>query len=173
MKTPAAAARPVKMAFVSALPGNRYGRLLERSTPSVSYCRVDAAGVPAEWVEVTTATPDQMTVLYFRVGPAPSTAVDAARPVAAELAKATGGRVLSVGCRGESLPPSSSAVDDGLAAFAWLLGEGCDPALTVFVANRETAALAHTVFQAARDSGLPIPVGGVQDETATTPRPEW
>ena len=119
----------------------------------LSWCRVDAGGVPAEGAEATIARPDQLTFVWFRSDLDPSVAVEANRAAAGELAAATGARVFTVGCRGWSGPPSPTAVEDGVTAYVWLLSEGSDSALTAFVADRETDSLAKAVLRSARERG--------------------
>lgn len=142
----------------------RRGRPARSGTVSgvdLSSICVDADGVPAEWVEVTTATPDQWTFVCFCGGPDPSSAIEGGWAAAAEIALATGARVLVVGCRSTSRGVSS-AVEDGLSAYRWLLGEGCETALTAFVTLAEIDTVAPAVLLAASDDGLPVPGGGIR-----------
>jgi hypothetical protein len=55
-------------------------------TPRVSYCRVDAAGVPAEWIDATVATEGQPTFVYFLSGEYGAEALEQSRPSARDLA---------------------------------------------------------------------------------------
>jgi hypothetical protein len=120
--------------------------------PELSYCRVDAAGVPAEWVEATTATEGQATIVYFVSGEDGVEAIERTRRSAGDLAVASGARVLLVGCT----PPGEC----GIAAYAWLLGEGCDPGTTAFTSGASDASLVEAISTAARERGLPVPAAG-------------
>ena len=114
----------------------------------VSRCPVDASGVPAVWVERVAASPGQPTLVHFAASPDASGIGSEARLVGA-LASATGARVLSVGRRpGPSRP--GAEIDDGVATWAWLLGEGCDPTTTAFV----TTAFVTTLSDASRGAGI-------------------
>jgi monoterpene epsilon-lactone hydrolase len=114
----------------------------------VSHCPVDAGGVEAEWVEACVATSDQPTLVYFHGGPRITGDAESGRRRAGTLAVATGARVLSVTC---------VAVDDGVAAYVWLLGEGVDLDTTTFVCDAAGGDRAGAVLQAARDRKLPLP----------------
>ena len=95
-------------------------------------------------------------------------AFDRNRPAAQELAVATGARVLTVACSPEGAPSHDAAVERGLAAYAWLLCEGCEVDLTAFTDNLAGAVLAQAILVAAARQGLPAPAGGIQ---ATVPGP--
>src|SRR4051812_28211255 len=104
-------------------------------------CDVDAGGVAAEWIEATAASPGQATLVWF-AEPARDRHVGAAsRHRAAHLAFATGARVLLVGGPAPRTP-HRLAVEDGVAAWSWLLGEGCDSRVTAFVSSRAGCARA-------------------------------
>lgn len=107
---------------------------------------VNAGGVPAEWIEVRAATVGQQTLVCF-----PGPEADGMR-MATDLALRTGARVLVV--------PGSS-VADGVAAWAWLLGEGCDTASTAFVGTTAGSVRAFDVLAEAQRRGLALPEGGV------------
>ncbi|HYH49333.1 MAG TPA: hypothetical protein VEG38_07270 [Acidimicrobiia bacterium] len=111
-----------------------------------SRCPVDADGVPAEWIEVTAATVRQPTLVCFP-GPG-SDGVD----LATRLAANTGARVLTV---------SGASVEDGIAAWRWLLREGCDTRTTTFVGTPAGSVLAFDVLAEAEHCGLALPEGGV------------
>lgn len=149
-------ARQLQGAFLSMCPDNRKNR---SSAPIVSCCQVDAAGVPAEWVEATVATHGQRTFVYFlRDGDRPG-ALTRSRPSAESFAVATGARVLTVACSSPRQTSQAAAIEDGLAAYAWLIGEGCDPLSTAFIDDSTGAELAEAVLVAAKNQGLPVPAG--------------
>lgn len=138
------------------------GRTLQCFTPSemaVSHCRVDAGGTPGEWVEAAVASSGQPTVVYFHASELGRDPLDQARRLAGRIAVVTGARVLTVGCpavrRG-----SRSAVFAGVAAYRWLLAEGCGLERTAFFSSDESLATA--ILAAAWNDGLPLPVGGVR-----------
>lgn len=119
---------------------------------ALSHCRVDAHGVPCEWVEVTRATRGQPTIVYFLGAEDGVDPLRLYRPLAFEVAVATGARILTVACCG--------AVEDGLTAYGWLLGEGCDTRATAFT-DPVGGTLAAAVLEAGSARGLPLPSAGV------------
>jgi monoterpene epsilon-lactone hydrolase len=132
-------------------------RTSERHAAPVTHWPVDSGGVPAEWVEATVATTGQPTLVYFHGSHDGRGCLAGGRAPAADLAAATGARVLSVGCRLAGGNTRSSAVEDGVAAYAWLLNEGCDVDTTAFIGDPVGAARAVGVLLAARGQGLPVP----------------
>lgn len=135
-----------------------------RTSPStasrVSYCRVDAAGVRAEWVETTLAIEGQATLVYFVDRTYEADTLQAIRPHAGRLSVVTGARVLTVAC-GEGPASVLSAVDRGITAYAWLLGEGCDLALTAFATDSDNRSLLRGLRVTASSRGLPLPATDV------------
>jgi acetyl esterase/lipase len=139
----------------------RFDVLLVQDLPRVSYCRVDADGVPAEWVEATPAAEGQATFVYFQCGGCGGDPFEESRRPTGDLAVSTGARVLEVAClSGGTLSPTSP-VERGVAAYAWLLGEGCDVDSTAFTHEAGAAALADAILLAARNRGLPVPALGI------------
>lgn len=136
----------------------------------MSCCRVDAGGVTAEWVEVTPAAEDQRTLVYFLRQRDAGDVVRSARPMAERLAAATGGRVLAVNCGTSGQIRPGNAIEAGLRAYAWLLGEGCDVALTTFVSSRSDHSMVRRILRAAARRGLPAPACGLCFDTALTHR---
>ena len=126
----------------------------------VDVCRVDASGVPAEWVEATVATPGQATFVHFSTGPSGVEALTAGRELAREAAMASGARVFSVGCRSEPGGFEVAAVEDGVTAYVWLLGEGLDLEASCFILDPAGGGLACAVAAAAKARGLPVPPTG-------------
>ena len=116
-----------------------------------SHCRVDADGVSAEWVEVGPAVPDQPTLVYFVESWDGPWTLERIRSSAGDLARVTGARVLTVACPATN----SRAAAAGLVAYAWLLNEGTDVALTRLT-DSTGLSLARAIQAAARDQSLPV-----------------
>lgn len=121
---------------------------------SVSRCAVRAAGVPVEWIEATAASIGQLTLIYLHRCGHWASSHWTAGSVAGTLAAATRGRVLMVCCDGQS---KTSAVDDGVAAYRWLLGEGVNLNATALLADRVDSLLSESVRVSASQFGLPLP----------------
>ena len=129
----------------------RQGHPLEPDPPMKggSHCRVDAGGVPGEWVEACVATPDQPTIVYLHGGRSAGGSLETVRPLARELAIVTGARVLSVEC---------ATAADAVTAYAWLCGEGLDVDTTTFAGAPADGDLP-AVRLAVAGFGLPLPDG--------------
>ena len=128
---------------------------------SVTYCAVDAAGVPAEWVDATVATAAQPTLVYFLSAGDRTDLFGRVRLTTGTLAVVTGARVLVVACSPRGDHGYAAAVRNGMAAYKWLIGEGCDLARTVFRQDATGVCLAEGVLFGLRRQGLPLPAGGV------------
>ena len=126
----------------------------------MSVCPVEVGGVRAEWVEVTPATVEQQTLVYFVRQRDVDDVLPMARPTAGRIAAATGGRVLAVDCGMGGPLRTGAAVKAGLTAYAWLLGEGCDVALTTFVSHWSDNVVVQGILVAAAHRGLPLPAFG-------------
>lgn len=127
--------------------------------PPVSRYPVDAAGVAVEWIEAEPATPGQATLVCFAGPHRNGVGLAAIRPLATRLAIATEARVLSVGCR-PLAGPCRASVESGVAAWVWLLGEGCDLSTTAFVSTPAGRARAVDVLRRAAERELSLPAVG-------------
>jgi hypothetical protein len=123
----------------------------------INHQAVDADGVRAEWVEAVAATPDQPTIVLFYDPSASDT--ERVRLVAGEMAVSTGARVLTVECM---------TARYGIAAYAWVLGEGLDPDTTSFIGEPVNSPLPAAVRWGVEALGLPQPSPGLR--TSPVPR---
>lgn len=120
-------------------------------------CRpVDAGGVPAEWLEPVSGPADR-SVLYFHGGGFVLGSLTTIRPMAANLAVATGRRVLTVGYRLAPEHPCPAAIEDAVRAWVWLVEQGVDTATVAFGGDSAGAGLAVAALVALRDRELPLP----------------
>lgn len=138
--------------------------------PGLSYCRIDAAGVPAEWVEAGVATKHQPTMVCFLSSGGTVDALEQIRPSAWDLAMRTGARVLSVACSACTEPsPHTAAVKAGLTAYAWLLSEGCDLDRTTFAHEPGGGPLVEGIRVGAVIRGLPVPAYDTETTIGSLP----
>ena len=84
---------------------------------------VDAGGVSCEWVGMPGVATDR-AVLYVHGGAYTTGSLATHRRHVAQLAGATGARVLNVDYRLAPEHPHPAAVDDAVAAFRWLTSTG-------------------------------------------------
>jgi hypothetical protein len=64
-----------------------------------------------------------------------------------------------VDCSSNGRRSQAVAVEKGIAAYAWLLGEGCDVGKTVFSQVSTGVGLVAPILLVATNRGLPIPAG--------------
>ena len=121
---------------------------------------VDAGGVPAEWVSTPGAEADR-AVLYLHGGGYVVGSPASHRELAGRLSAASGARLLVIDYRLAPEHPFPAAVDDGTAAYRWLLGQGVDPSRTAVCGDSAGGGLAVAALVALRDAGDPMPAAGV------------
>lgn len=121
---------------------------------------VDAGGVPAEWVSVPEARRDAV-LLYFHGGGYYRGSAATVREMVSRMVRTAGVRALSVDYRLAPEHPFPAAVDDALAAFRWLLGEGYAPEQVAVGGDSAGGGLTVALMLAMRDRGGPLPACGV------------
>jgi acetyl esterase/lipase len=134
-----------------------FGAFATRPYPAdVAAAEVTLGGVGA--IELTVAgNAADPVVLYFHGGGYVAGSARTGTHLAAELARRSGGRALSVGYRLAPEHPYPAAVEDGLAAYAGLLESGVSPARVLVAGDSAGGGLAVAMLLAARDRGLPQP----------------
>ncbi len=130
------------------------------ATPGVSSEKVDAGGVPAEWVSAPGASADR-AVLYLHGGGYNAGSPASHRELAGRLSAASGGRVLSLDYRLAPEHPFPAAVDDATAAYRWLLAQGVEPGRAAIGGDSAGGGLTVAAMVALRDAGDPLPAAGV------------
>jgi epsilon-lactone hydrolase len=96
-------------------------------------------------------------VLYFHGGGYVAGSARTGTHLAAELARRTGGRALSVDYRLAPEHPYPAAAEDGLAVYAGLLDSGARPSRILVAGDSAGGGLAMATLLAAREQGLPQP----------------
>lgn len=122
--------------------------------------RVDAGGVPAEWVEMPDAAPGR-TLLYLHGGGYVLGSPETHRGLVARIAAATRARCLLIDYRLAPEHPFPAAVDDALAAFRWLLARGHEPSRLAVAGDSAGGGLTLATLLALRDAGAALPAAGV------------
>ena len=116
----------------------------------------ELGGVPAAEITVDGIEPRHV-VLYFHGGVYVMGDAFLAAGLAAQIARRTRAKVISVGYRLAPEHPYPAAADDALAAYQALLQNGTDPAGIVFAGESAGGGLAIATLVNARDHGLPLP----------------
>lgn len=125
--------------------------------------RVKLQRCPAEWV-IARPNDDrdtgQAVVLYFHGGLFLAAGLRTHRRLVARISAAAGGAaVLNVAYRLVPKAVLADMIDDGLAAYRWLLDQGVPASRIVVAGDSAGGFLAFAVPLAARDAGLPAPAG--------------
>jgi acetyl esterase/lipase len=117
-------------------------------------------GIPVIDIEIA-AVHTADVIVYFHGGGYALGSASASVGLASELSRRAKARAISVEYRLAPEHPHPAAVDDALAAYRGLLGEG-QPASRIAVAGESAGAgLALATLIAARNAGLPLPCAAV------------
>jgi acetyl esterase/lipase len=114
------------------------------------------SGVPAEWI-VPQGLTSSRTLLFLHGGSFNSGSITSHRSFAGSVAFASRARALLIDYRLAPEHPFPAAVEDSVAAYEWLLGQGCAPGQMVVAGG--TLALALLIWL--RDRNRPLPAGAV------------
>jgi len=112
--------------------------------------------LPAESVRGPGARED-VTVLYFHGGAFVAGSPATHRELAARISGAVGGSVLLPQYRLAPEHPFPAAVDDGTAAYRWLLERGSSPGSLFMGGDSSGGGLVLQTLLVLRDEGLPLP----------------
>ena len=124
--------------------------------PPGTHCTpVQLGGRPAEWWGP--AAPSDRVVYYLHGGGYILGSLRGYRHLAAELARASGARVLLLDYRLAPEHAFPAALDDAVAGYRELLGQNIDPSQVAFVGDSAGGNLVITTLLSVRDSGLPLP----------------
>ncbi len=110
----------------------------------------------ADWVSVPASRNDHV-VLYFHGGGYVIGDNVAYREFAARVARATATRVCVLNYRLAPENPFPAAVDDAVAAYRWLLGEGVEPGRITLAGDSAGGGLTLATLVALRDANEPLP----------------
>lgn len=119
-----------------------------------------AAGRAARWLDPDGAATDRV-VLYFHGGAYVVNSINSHTKLASGIAKAVGCRVLLFDYRKAPEHPFPAAVEDGLAAYRWLLDQGFTPENVAISGDSAGGGLTLATLCSARDAGVPQPAAAV------------
>ena len=126
----------------------------------VAFEPVDAGGVPAEWTSAPGASAERV-VLYLHGGGYVIGSVATHRGLTAGISRSTGARVLSVDYRLAPEHPHPAAVEDGVAAYRFLVAQGIAPESIAIAGDSAGGGLTVATLLALRDEGDTLPAAGV------------
>src|ERR1700687_3928835 len=122
--------------------------------------RVDAGGVPAEWV-VTPQSVQERVILYLHGGGYVMGSINTHRSLAVNLSRAAAARVLLIDYRLAPEYPHPAAVEDATTAYRWLLSSGVHPSRIAVAGDSAGGGLTVATLVALRDAHTPLPAAGV------------
>ncbi len=136
-------------------------KIAPRRTPrDVRLELVEGGGVKGEWHRAATAE-DGRTILYLHGGGYVYCSPKSHRGLTFQLAKEARADVFSLDYRMAPEHPFPAAVDDAIAAYQWLLDQGCDPAKLVIAGDSAGGGLTLALLLSCKERGLPMPAGAV------------
>jgi len=121
---------------------------------------VTANGVACE-LHTPPGADTRRIILYVHGGGYVIGSLASHRPLVAELARAAGCQALAVDYRLAPEHVYPAAVDDAVAAYGWLLGNGYPPAGIVVAGDSAGGGLTVATLIALRDLKQPLPAAGV------------
>nr|WBU15357.1 monoterpene epsilon-lactone hydrolase [uncultured bacterium] len=125
----------------------------------VDYQPVGVGTRRGEWV--IPAGADDRAILYFHGGGYVICSIDTHREMVSRIALAAGARALLVDYRLAPEHPFPAAVEDAVAAYRWLLGQGLSPSRLALAGDSAGGGLVAAALVAIRYLGLPLPAAGV------------
>jgi acetyl esterase/lipase len=130
------------------------------STAAVICESASAGGVDGEWISPAN-TPLDKAILYFHGGGFRLGSVASHRDLIAQIAFASGCRVLAINYRLAPEHRFPAALDDALAAYGWMLDRGLKPDNIAFAGDSAGGNLVLSAMLALRERGLPLPAAAV------------
>lgn len=112
-----------------------------------------------EWLAPADA--DEAVIFYVHGGGYVSCSPQSHRPLTAALARLTRARVFAPDYRLAPEHRYPAALDDVVAAYRWLLGQGLPPGAVAVAGDSAGGGLTLGLLLRARDEGLPLPACGV------------
>lgn len=135
--------------------------MIEAQAPAGVTCTpVEAGGVSAEWSVADGADQDKV-ILYVHGGGYVMGSAGSHRDMTGRLSQAAGARVLSLNYRLAPEHPFPAPVDDSVAAYRWLLGQGIQASNIAIAGDSAGGGLALAALIAIRDAGEPVPAAGI------------
>jgi monoterpene epsilon-lactone hydrolase len=129
-------------------------------TIPVSRQRVSAGCVDGEWIAPAHA-PQDKAILYLHGGGFRIGSVASHRELIAQIADASGCRVLAINYRLAPEHRFPAALDDALAAYGWMLDQGVMPGNIAFAGDSAGGNLVLATMLVLRERRLPLPAAGV------------
>ena len=128
--------------------------------PDVKVDLVDVNGVPAAWIRTANSVEDK--VLYFLHGGGYNTgSIKTHTEMVSRFCRVSGFRALLIDYRLAPEHPFPAGLEDALAAYRWLLGQGIAPSRIIIAGDSAGGGLTLATLVALRDAGDPLPTAAV------------
>lgn len=134
----------------------RFGKL----PPGIEVSPVEIEGLSAEWIRPAQARDDR-AILYFHGGGYVMGSSRSHRVIVGKFVAGSGIGALVFDYRLAPEHPFPAALDDSLAAYAWLLSQGYSPSRIAFAGDSAGGGLCLATLLAVRDAGLHLPAAAV------------
>jgi monoterpene epsilon-lactone hydrolase len=131
-------------------------KVAERVAPDVKCEKLEAGGVPAEWIVAPGAAEDRV-VLYLHGGGYVMGSINTHRAMIARISRAAKAKALALDYRLAPEHPFPAAVEDATAAYRWLLAQGYKPNKIVISGDSAGGGLVLATLLALRDAKTPLP----------------
>ncbi len=128
--------------------------------PDAKCEKVDAGGVPAEWVAAPGCDPER-AVLYLHGGGYAIGSINTHRRLAYDISAASGARVLVIDYRLAPEHPFPAAVEDATKAWRWLLQQGFATSRLAIAGDSAGGGLTFATLVNLRDQKLGLPACAV------------
>ena len=134
----------------------RFGKI----PPGIEVLPVEAGQSRAEWIRPAQIREDR-AILYFHGGGYVMGSSRSHRAIVAKFVLGSGIPALVVDYRLAPEHPFPAAIEDSLAAYAWLLSEGFSPSRIAFVGDSAGGGLCLAMLLAVQQKELPLPAAAV------------
>jgi epsilon-lactone hydrolase len=132
-----------------------------RPPRGITVTSVAVGSVRGDWLAPIGLGKNAPVILYLHGGGYTTGSPLTHRDLVGRLALAAGVQALVLDYRLAPEHPFPAALDDSVAAYKYLLGEGIKPAQIVIAGDSAGGGLTLTTLISLRDSGLPLPAAGV------------
>jgi monoterpene epsilon-lactone hydrolase len=122
--------------------------------------RASAGGVPAAWISAPGAR-DDAALLYLHGGGYMLGSIQTHTELCSRIARATGLRALAIDYRLAPEHPYPAAVEDAVAAWRWLRGQGLDASRIAIAGDSAGGGLTLATLVALRERGEALPACAV------------
>jgi len=135
-------------------------KLAFKAADDIASENVTVAGCAAEWVKAPGGQTGR-AILYLHGGGYVMGSPNTHRSLAGEISRAAQAAVLLVDYRLAPEHPCPAAVEDGVASYRWLLGQGFTPRQLAIAGDSAGGGLVVATLVSARDQDLPMPAAAV------------